>query len=186
MSRVSLPSGTLQLAALEQKVSKGFGLEEVREMTDQICEAATIEKTKVIAESLLVQMQDKIDQLVDRNVILIEQDHNPISRIKTLQSLILFLAPSEISHHLEAIELDLSLSKSEIDAQAFATAKKTLGLLKFLQKYPQAGEFNPNGEFGRQMRKIAEQIEKTQSFNALSELNEVQRGEIGRALGETV
>ena len=181
MKSVSFPPEIPKFSVLERRVSEELTLGEIEEISDQIFHEMT-EKSRDIGNKLLSCLEKKRAQLIERDIALLEADHNPFSKIERLKSLMFFLSPEEIERQFEAIETDTALS-SEIDSKILKTAKKELQLLRFREEFRIVdelfGEAPP--DFATRMREVAKKIQVTNSLESFKDLNSIQVKEIYRA-----
>lgn len=181
MKGASFPPEVPRFGAIERRISEELTLSQIEEISDQIFNEMT-EKTRDIGSKLLGSLEKKREKLIDREIDLLEADHNPASKIERLKSLMFFLSPEEIEMQFEAIEMDVSLS-SEIDSRILKTAERELQLLRFREEFRVVDELfsEAPSDFSTRMRDIAKKIQTANSLEPFKDLNEVQIKEIYRA-----
>ena len=178
MSGVSFPQEARRIAQLGASVSralnqKNLSLKECEELDRQIMDETT-DKMKDVAIPLLMQVEEKKQTLVERQMVRLSKAETPLAKLNLLIPIIAYLEPEEVDRQLEAIQVDASLADPRIQN----VMKSKLERVLFAQKKPLVRDLEA---FGERIRKIAAVVRRTNSLNPMEALNTIQCRQIQAA-----
>jgi hypothetical protein len=167
-----------RLASFEARLGEDLSLQQIEEIEQQIM-VQTTDKTRGVAVGLLNRFDAKKPALIARQITMLDQAEDPVSKIKLLAPLIGYLDPDAVDEKLDKIQFEANLSD---DPKVRNAATQQLKHLKFAQAKPFVRDLQ---DFVDRLGNVVRDVLQTNSLapmlNGLSayQVAQVQRGAIG-------